>query len=400
MTRQIVVIGCGFAGMWAALSAARQVELQQGEKITVTVLAPQPALRVRPRLYEVNPVDYVAPLDALFAETGIQYLAGSATHIDAAAHQVQYLNSRGETCAVSYDKLVLASGSRLNRDSIAGAEAFAFDIDQTESAQKFHAHLHALAAEPASEARNTVVVCGGGLTGIELATELPARLAQLFTDGTATKTIVIDRAPHIGGHFSQELRDVIATASAELNVEWRLNSSVESIQATGVLLTDGTFIESKSVVLTTGASASPLTQQIDAPRDSRGRLHVDAHLQVIGQPDIYATGDVAYAACDTEGRHAFMTCQHAIPMGKFAGNNAAAALLNTEALPYQQPFYVTCVDLGPWGAVYTETWEQNVKMVKEEAKKLKTAITNELIYPPAADKQKAFTLADPLAPFV
>ncbi|WP_312981942.1 FAD-dependent oxidoreductase [Atlantibacter sp.] len=400
MSRQILVIGCGFAGMWAALSAARQVELQQGQDVSVTVLAPQPALRVRPRFYEEHPADCSAPLDALFSATGVNFLRGNATRVDAAAREVHYLKDSGESCVVSYDKLVLASGSQLNRNNISGADAFAFDIDQAESAEKFNAHLRSLAAVPASAARNTVVVCGGGLTGIELAMELPARLAKIFTDGATPRVMVIERAAQIGGHFGQELRDVIAQASNELNVEWRLNSSIETIQQNGVTLTDGTFIESHSVVLTAGVSASPLTLQIEAPRDNRGRLHVDANLQVIGQPDIFATGDVAYAACDNEGHHAFMTCQHAIPLGKYAGNNAAAALLNAEPLAYQQPFYVTCVDLGPWGAVYTETWAQEVKMVKEEAKKLKTAITNELIYPPVADKEKAFTLADPLAPFV
>lgn len=400
MRRQILVIGSGFAGMWAALSAARQIELQQASDVSVTVLAPEPALRIRPRFYEANPARCVTPLDALFSATGVEYLAGCATRVDAAARQVHYRDNHGESGVVSYDKLVLASGSQLNREGIAGADMFAFDIDQIESAQRFDTHLHSLATQPASTARNTVVVCGGGLTGIELAMELPARLAQIFNDGTPPKAIVIERAPHIGGRFGPALREVIATASAELEVEWRLNSSVEAIHQNGVLLTDGTFIESHTVVLTAGVSASPLTHHIDAPRDNRGRLHVDAHLQVIGQQDIYATGDVACAACDNEGRRAFMTCQHAIPMGKFAGNNAAASLLNTRELPYQQPFYVTCVDLGPWGAVYTETWEQNVKMVKEEAKKLKLAITQELISPPVADKAKAFAVADPLAPFV
>lgn len=123
-------------------------------------------------------------------------------------------------------------------------------------------------------------------------------------------------------------------------------------------------------------------------------------LQVVGYDDIYATGDVAYAATDDKGNHALMTCQHAILLGKFAGNNAAASLLDVMPLPYRQENYVTCLDLGAWGAVYTEGWDQQVKLTREEAKKLKMSITQELIYPPKAEKTAAFEMADPLAPFV
>lgn len=95
-----------------------------------------------------------------------------------------------------------------------------------------------------------------------------------------------------------------------------------------------------------------------------------------------------------------MTCQHAIQLGKFAGHNAAASLLNATPHPYRQVNYVTCLDLGGWGAVYTEGWEQAVKSVREEAKKIKIAITNELIYPPAANRAIAFAAGGPLAKFV
>lgn len=103
---------------------------------------------------------------------------------------------------------------------------------------------------------------------------------------------------------------------------------------------------------------------------------------------------------DGERNTALMTCQHAIQLGKFAGHNAAASLLNIAPLPYRQVNYVTCLDLGGWGAVYTEGWEQAVKSVRGEAKKIKIAITNALIYPPAADRAVAFAAADPLAKFV
>lgn len=400
MNQNIVIVGAGFAGMWSALSAARIASSQNRADITVTVIAPQPELRVRPRFYENNPETLVSPLLPLFAATGVHFVAGTVTDIDDAAHRVTYTGENGREEVLNFDKLILASGSALNRAGIAGAAEFAFDIDQAESAGRFDRHLHDLAGRESSAARNTFVVCGGGLTGIELATELPSRARAVLGENADIRVIVVERGDKIGGRFSDEMRSVITRASQALDVEWRLNSTVEAVQQDGVLLTDGTFIPALSVILTAGVNASALTARIAGEKDARGRLHVDDNLKVIGQEDIYATGDVAYAVCDEEGRHALMTCQHAIPMGKFAGNNAAAALTGIAPLPYRQPGYVTCVDLGAWGAVYTETWQQNVKSVQDEAKKIKVSITNTLIYPPEADKEKAFLQADPLAPFV
>src|SRR3546814_5912786 len=104
----------------------------------------------------------------------------------------------------------------------------------------------------------------------------------------------------------------------------------------------------------------------------RSRLHVDAHLKVLGQTDIFASGDVAYAATDTIGNYAAMSCQHAIALGRYAGNNVAADLLGVAPMTYSQPKYVTCLDLGAWGAVFTEGWDRQLKLVGQEAKDLKT----------------------------
>src|SRR6201999_976423 len=103
-------------------------------------------------------------------------------------------------------------------------------------------------------------------------------------------------------------------------------------------------------------------------RDAVGRLHVDRNLKVVGHTDVYATGDVAYAATDDLGNHTMMSCQHAMNLGRSAGHNVAAGLLGVEPIPYSQPKYVTCLDLGPWGAVYTEGWEREVKMSGAQAK--------------------------------
>ncbi|WP_431225158.1 NAD(P)/FAD-dependent oxidoreductase [Serratia sp. L9] len=399
MKEQILILGAGFAGMWAALSAARLTSLHDRTDIEITVLAPQPELRIRPRFYEAGVENFAAPLLPLFAVTGVKFISGSASEIDTASQQIWYHNAQDQLVVARYDRLIMATGSHIT-PVLPGAQEFAFDVDQLESAARLERHLAALAEQPDSAARNTVIVCGGGFTGIELATELPSRLRAILGDTTPIRVIILDRSPVAGGRYSEQLRGVIEQASEELGVEWLLNSEIKGIDETGVTLQDNQHIASNTVILTLGVQASTLTQQIPAQRDPQGRLHVDQHLKVIGQNQVYATGDVAFASTDDQGNHALMTCQHAIMLGRFVGHNVAADLIGIAPLPYRQVNYVTCLDLGAWGAVYTEGWDQVVKSTREEAKKIKVAITNELIYPPQAERELAFAAADPLAPFV
>lgn len=399
MKQQILILGAGFAGMWAALSATRLTDLHDRHDIEITVLSPQAELRVRPRFYESEVENYAAPLLPLFAVTGVKFITGVASKIDSASQQVWYHNEQDQLTAVRYDRLIMATGSHIAH-ALPGAQQHAFDVDQMESAARLERHLATLAEQPESAARNTVIVCGGGFTGIEVATEMPSRLRAILGDSAAIRVIVVDRSPVAGGRYSEQLRDVISQASLELGVEWRLNSEIKAIDESGLTLKNGEHIASSTVILTVGVQASPLTRQIPGERDPQGRLHVDQHLKVIGQNAVYATGDVAFASTDDQGNHALMTCQHAIMLGRFVGHNVAADLIGIEPLPYRQVNYVTCLDLGSWGAVYSEGWDQVVKFTKEEGKKIKVSITNELIYPPQAEREAAFAAADPLAPFV
>jgi NADH dehydrogenase len=138
-----------------------------------------------------------------------------------------------------------------------------------------------------------------------------------------------------------------------------------------------------------------LTQQIPAERDNFGRLLVDRDLRVPRVAGVFATGDAARAACDDNGNYALMSCQHATRMGAFAGNNAAAELLNVPTRPYHQEGYVTCLDLGEAGALFTTGWERRVTMVDDVAKKTKQEINTVWIYPPRAERAAALASANP-----
>lgn len=398
MKQHILVIGAGFGGLWTALSATRLFDMHGHNDVEVTVLAPQAELRVRPRFYEPNAHQLAAPIGELLDCVGVKFIKGAAETIDVAHKRVGYIDAAGVEQSCSYDKLVLATGSRLAIPPTSGAAEHAFDVDQIEQAVRLENHLKSLASLPDSKARNTVVVAGGGFTGIETATEMTSRLRAILGEKADIDVIIVDRGNKIGGSMGEEIALSIEEASIATGVKWHLKASVDSVDARGVNLSDGERIDAMTVVWTTGVRASALTEQIPAERDHLGRLHVDSHLKVIGQDDIFATGDVAYAASDEIGNHALMTCQHAIMLGRYAGNNVAAQILGVDGFAYSQPKYVTCLDLGAWGAVYTEGWDREVKLVRQEAKELKTQINTVWIYPPAANREAAWAAADPLIP--
>ena len=398
MKQQILIIGAGFGGMWTALSATRLFDIHGHDEVEVTVLAPQAELRIRPRFYEPDAHQLFAPIGELLDAVGVTFIKGAAETIDVQQKQVVYTDAAGARQIRPYDKLVLASGSGLALPDTQGVAQYAFDVDQIEQAIRLENHLKSLAELPPSRGRNTVVVAGGGFTGIETATEMPARLRAILGEHVDMEVIIVDRGEKVGASLGAEISQSIAEASDELGVTWRLKSSVVAVDEQGVTLGDGQRIEANTVIWTTGVRASSLTAQIPGERDGLGRLHVDAHLQVIGQQDIFATGDVAYAATDDLGNHALMTCQHAIVLGRHAGNNVAAQILGVAPVAYSQPKYVTCLDLGGWGAVYTEGWDRQVKLTRQEGKSLKTQINTVWIYPPAADRDVAWAAADPLIP--
>ncbi|AVD95402.1 FAD-dependent oxidoreductase [Pseudomonas sp. SWI36] len=397
--KQILIIGAGFAGLWSALSAIRQLDLNGSKGVEVTLLAPQAELHVRPRFYEPDVHTMAAPLQALFDAVNVRFVQGTAYHIDEAARRVGYRTRSGTRCTLPYDRLIMACGSELERPDMVGIE-HAFDVDKLDSAARLEAHLKSLASLPNTPARNTVVVAGGGFTGIETATELPARLRAILGEDAALRVVVIDRGARIGAALGDGIRPAIEQACEALGVEWVCGATVVSVDPAGVQLDNGQRIDASTVVWTVGFKANPLTEQISGERDNRGRLHVDGNLKVKGNDAVYAAGDVAYATCDELGNHAVMSCQHAIALGRHAGNNAAAELLGVAPMAYSQPKYVTCLDLGAWGAVYTEGWDREVSPPedKAEAKALKRQINSVWIYPPAADRASALAAADPLIP--
>jgi NADH dehydrogenase len=283
----------------------------------------------------------------------------------------------------------------LFRPNIPGLAEHGFSVDQLDDAIALDRHLHSLADRPAKNGRDTVVVAGGGFTGIETATEMPARLRAIFGKDIKPRVVIVERNGAIAPDMGAGPRPVIEDALRKLGVEARLGAGVASLDKSGVTLSDGERIEAETVIWAAGMRAAPLTAQISAERDNLGRLLVDRDLRVPSVPGVFATGDAARAACDDLGNYALMSCQHATRMGAFAGNNAAAELLGVPTKPYHQEAYATCLDLGEAGAIFTLGWERKLKLVGEEAKKTKQQINTVVIYPPRAERAAALASADP-----
>src|SRR5262245_61219582 len=193
---RILIVGAGFAGMYAALSAAlvRDQKGRSPETFEITVVAPEPRLVVRPRLYEPAPETLAAPLTELFQAVDVRFVAGRVESIDVVGRSAVAVGPDGERRTLPYDRLVLAAGSRGFKPDVPGLAKHGFTVDQMEDAITLDRHLSDLAKRPATPARNTVVVAGGGFTGIEVATEMPSRLRALFGPDATVRVVIVDRS--------------------------------------------------------------------------------------------------------------------------------------------------------------------------------------------------------------
>ncbi len=378
----IVVAGGGYAGFWAAMAARRIA----GPEQPIRMVSRDPILQMRPRLYEAAPETLGIDLRPLLDRTGIDFQAGEATAI---ADNTLVL-STGER--IPYARLVVATGSQLRRPPIPGADR-AYSIDTQSDAIAFDRRLAEIARTTAAP---RLAVIGAGFTGIELALELRDRLA-LYSDavlGERLEILLVDAAPELGPELGPGPRPVIADAMAQARVILRLGARLARIDPAGLAFTDGTTWPADAVVLTTGMVAAPFTAQIPGHRDTLGRITVETFLRAPAAPTVFVTGDAAAADTGT-GQIAVQSCQHALTMGRFAGANAARDLLGQPLVPYSQPRYGNCLDLGRFGAVRTQGWDRTVIAAGLEAKTVKRHINTVVIYPPAeATGQELLVLAE------
>lgn len=391
---RIIVLGGGFAGLWAAIGAARKrEEIGADGDIEIRLVDRNPYHNIRVRNYEADLGEVALPLSRLLDPIGVSHGLGEVQAIDPVRREISLVTSGGEE-RLGYDRLVLALGSEVMRPDIPGLAEHAFDVDTYAAALRLEHHLVSLGRSAASPARSTVVVVGAGFTGIEVAAEMPDRLTRAGITG-GRRIILVDPNPAIGATIGAHARPVIETALSSLQVETRLGVRVASVEAAGVHLGSGEFVAAQTVIWCAGMRASRLAGSFASARDRLGRLLVDTFMRLADVPGVFAAGDVASSVID--GLHpTVMSCQFARPMSRFAGHNVVADLVGLPMLPLRIDWYVTVLDLGAWGALYTEGWDREVRATGAAAKATKETINRKRIYPPlTGSKDELFAAAAP-----
>ena len=396
--KDVVVLGSGFAGLWAAIGAARRLDELHipASDVSVTVISSQPFHDIRVRNYESDLSACRIPLSDVLDPVGVAHITADVTAIDTGARTVTIAGT-GVVGSQHYDRLVFALGSAVAKPDLPGLRQFGFDVDTYDHAIRLGRHLAALADGPPLPGMATVVVVGAGLTGIETACELPRRLAELFSgrETCRPRVLLIDHNLFVGSDMGDSARPLIEAALSDNGVEVLTGVGVSAVDVDGVTLSTGQRLAASTVVWCAGMRANPLTALFNTERDRLGRLPVDDYLRVVDVAGVFAAGDVAAAKMDDQ-HLSVMSCQHGRPMGRYAGYNVVGDLLGEPMLPLRIPWYVTVLDLGPAGAVYTEGWDRQVVAHGDQAKTTKRVINTERIYPPrSGDRAEILAAAAP-----
>lgn len=386
----ILVIGGGFAGMWAALTAAREFH-EQGTSQSVALISREPYLTIRPRLYEASPQDMRAPLHPVLDVAGVAFLQGDVTQIDPVRRTVEIHSAANEASievsTMTYNRLVVATGSVAHIPKVPGFGDHTFSIDDFASAVTFDSHLAKVCGQlkhpPAAPGAGTFAIIGAGFSGIELACEMRQRIAVHAGGGIAdaARIVLLEKSDAAGPELGPGPRPQIEAALNEARIDLHTGVDISEVTDSKIRLTGKSDIETCTAVLTTGQIAAVPPGLESIARDGAGRLQTNDALRVNGLDGVFAAGDSAEARADDD-HMALMSCQHAMPMGKHAGYNAARDILGLELRPYRQPNYVTCLDLGRSGAVFTTGWERIVSKTGQEAGALKRTVNTQWIYPP------------------
>jgi NADH:quinone reductase (non-electrogenic) len=391
--RRIVIVGGGFAGVWAAMGASRLLRSHGAESaVDIVLVSPDDALVVRPRLYESDISGARIPLSRVLAPVGVDHRRATVEGIDAAARTLTL--GGGSPGQLGYDQLVLCAGSKVRLPD--GADGV-HSVDSYEQSVALHQAVAALGDRADVQLSATVV--GAGFTGVELASELSDMLRAAAIGAAALPADVsvhlIDQASTVAPEFGPRARVVIEDALSSLGIQAQTGVPVSELDANGVTLTSGERIDSSLTVWAGGPRASALNEQLGLELDAHGRLSVDSRMAT-GVDGVWAAGDSASVSVD--GEHlAMMSCQQAMPQGRQAGENAAAAILGRSLGSYSQPLYLTCLDLGSAGGLLTCGYARDTILASgEQGKRFKRLINRSLIYPPASgDASQLLKLGKP-----
>jgi NADH dehydrogenase len=357
---EVLVIGSGFGGFFAA---RRLRDLG----VDVTVLAATDSFLYAPLLPDiavgtVDPRSVMVPLSSTLR--GGRIIRGHADRVNLASRTVRYTDPQGQEAELGYRRLLLAPGGVTRLLPIPGLAEHATGLKTAAEAvylrEKVLTQLEIANASPDAAGRRaalTFLVVGAGYAGVELTAQL-ARLTsnllplypQIRTDDIHWLLVDVAKAvmPELGASLGESALQLLRRR----RVDVRLGVSVATVSDTQVSLTDGTTLDCSTVVWCAGVTANPLIESVGLPT-ANGRLVVDSHLRVPGQPDVYGVGDAAAVPdltkpVDEKGQHPLCppTAQHAIRQAAVAAHNIWADLGHGTGKPYRHRDLGLVVDLG------------------------------------------------------
>jgi NADH dehydrogenase FAD-containing subunit len=280
---RIVVLGAGYTGVTTAKLLARRTGT------TVTLVNERDRFVERMRNHQLAAGRRLrhTPLQDLLTGSGVRLLVGRVTGIDPDQRQVEVA---GHPEPLGYDLLVYALGSGADLDAVPGAAEHATPIADAERAVELTGRMRTA---------STVAVVGGGLTGIEAATELaesyPDRTVQLITGDVLGPALTDRGQAHLYRTFDR------------LGIGLKERAGVTKVGADGVLLDSGEHVAADVVVWTAGFKVPELAGASGLAVGDNGRMLVDSTMRSVSHPDVYGIGDAA-AAHNPDGRVLRMGC--------------------------------------------------------------------------------------------
>ncbi|WP_410616916.1 NAD(P)/FAD-dependent oxidoreductase [Amycolatopsis sp. lyj-109] len=325
MKHRIVVLGAGYAGANAAGRLAKRLHAG-GTEITLVNAEPEFVERVRMHQLATGQDLKPRPLAGVFAGTGVQVRIARVTAVDV-EHKTVALAGGAE---LGYDTLVYALGSTAADCGVPGVAEHAHHLAGKQSALRLRARLAEL---PAS---GTVLVAGGGLTGIEAVTEIAETRPDL--------DVSLATRGGLGDWLSEKAQNHLRTTFDRLGITVHENTAITGVEPAAVTAGGGP-IPAQVTVWTAGFAVHPIAAGTTLEVAATGQIVVDETMRSVSHPDVYAVGDAAFAP-GANGAPLRMSCASGVPSA-YQAADAIAARLTGRPLPENKIGYTgQCISLG------------------------------------------------------
>jgi len=307
--QKVVIVGGGYAGTLAAVRLAGRAR----SRAEVTLVDAKAEFVQRLRLHQVAAGQTVAsPSYVKFLGGRVRFVQGSVERIDPGSGRLLMSGDPHGRRSLSFDQLIYAAGSADDVSRVPGVREHAHRVADRDSAQALRRGL----AKAAAGSR--VLVIGGGLTGIEVSTEIATAYPALSV-GLATSGFV-------GAWLSERARTYIGNALPKLGVEILNKTHVTSVEEKRAHLDDGSELPFDLLVWCGGFRACPLAANSGLETDSLGRMIIDQTMRSPRHPQIVGVGDAAATPPFVDGKPLRMCCHVAAPTSARAADTVLAQL--------------------------------------------------------------------------